>query len=84
MSLRLYLRCRISVPCSLPFGETVLRWDGAKRATDTDANQEEVDTQKARKKLDACLDFRGNTLFATTSGACMAPASPHAPLAAQP
>lgn len=44
-------------------GETVLRWDAAKLATEQDG-----DLGKARRTLDAILDFRGNMLFGTVTG----------------
>ncbi|KAL4422168.1 hypothetical protein ABPG77_006857 [Micractinium sp. CCAP 211/92] len=50
---------------SIAMGETVLRWDAAKLATEQDG-----DLGKARRTLDAILDFRGNMLFGTVTGCC--------------
>ncbi|EFN54368.1 hypothetical protein CHLNCDRAFT_135651 [Chlorella variabilis] len=48
-------------------GETVLRWDAAKLCTDAG----EGNVKRARQRLDQCLDFRGNTLFASVSACCV-------------
>ncbi|PRW59788.1 anaerobic ribonucleoside triphosphate reductase [Chlorella sorokiniana] len=54
---------------AFPVGETVLRWDGAKEATEmTDGVR---DITKARQQLDRFLDLRGNTLFASTTACCV-------------
>lgn len=49
----------------LPAGETVLRWDTAKLAT------QNADTTKGRIDLDEAVDFRGNIFSQAVSGCCI-------------
>lgn len=52
---------------ALPYGETPLRWDLAKQATESN-----IDPPRARVVLDQALELRGNTVTQSVSGCCIA------------